>query len=258
MKKETSSPRFLTIDSYRKLLRYQTDRSLSLLTKDSLEIVCQPSSNPDTIIQLIPIATLCYPVLNMLMSVASSRDFVLKYTVISEKRIYVSLRVANTDQRATAPIITLLLFANPKQHDKASCTITARAGYMVYQTQNYILDPKTLLTTLLTTLLAALYCQNYTLTSLSDLFFGRQTTWGLENMRFIRRLSRFANPKNFLKYYLRAATIIPNIPRCRIVFKMRYFPNAEAMASYALLQGSSVILSFYSKILKILETSKNN
>lgn len=258
MKQETSSQSYLTISNYQKLLTYQHAKSLSVLTSRSQELLSQPYSNLDTIIQLTPIATICYPLLSMLMSVASSNGYELKYNVRSEIQISVLLRAANTDLPATAPTIMLLLSANPKQHDNLSCVITLRAGFMVYQTQNCILNPKTLLTTLRTTLLAALYCQNYTYISLLNLFSEHQTTWGLEHMRLIRRLSRFAKPKTFLKYYLRAAARIPYIPQCRLVFRMRYFRNAETMASYALLNGSNVIHSFYSDIFKILENSKND
>lgn len=258
MKKEISSPSYITIGNYHNLLTYQHARSLSPLTPLSQEIVSQPYSNLFSTIQLIPIVTSCYPLLSILMSVASSSDYELKYSVRSENKIFVSLAAANMDQRAIAPTITLLLSASPKQPDNLSCVITVRAGFMVYQTQNYIQNPKTLLTTLRITLLAALYCQNYTHTSLLNLFSERPTTWGLPNMRILRRLSRFANPKSFIKYYLRAAERIPNLPQCRLVFKMRFFLNAETMASYALLEGSHVIHSFYAQIFKILSNTENN
>lgn len=258
MKKETSSHSYLTISSYQKLVIYQHEKSLSPLTAHSQEIICQSYSNLDTIIQFTPIVTICYPLLRMLMSVASSSGYVLKYSVRSDNVIFVSLRAVSMDQLATVPTITLLLSANPNQHDNLSCVITVRAGFTVFQTRNYIQNPKTLLTTYLTMLLAVLYCLSYIHTSLSNLFSERPTTWDVTNMRRIRTLSRFAKRKHFLKSFLSVLKTIPNIPQSRLVFKMRYFQSAEAMASFALLDGSNVIHSFYGQIFKILENSKNN
>ena len=216
MKKGISSSSYITNSNFQKLLTYQHAKSLSPLTLHSQEILCQPCSDKDTIVQLRPIVTICYPLLNMLMLAASSNDYVLKYSVRSENRIFVSLRAASTDQRATAPTIMLLLSANPKQHDNLSCVITVRAGFTVFQTQNYIRNPKTLLTMYLTMSLAVLYCLSYIHTSLLSLFSERPITWDVQNMRRIRTLSRFAKPKNFLQSFLSVLKTIPNIPQSRI------------------------------------------
>ena len=116
MKKETSSHSYITINNLRKLQTFQHEKSLSPLTPSSQELLCQPYSTSDTIVQLTPIVTSCYPLLRMLMSAVSSSDYVLKYSVRSEQKIFVSLRAESMDQPVIAPTITLLLSANPKQH----------------------------------------------------------------------------------------------------------------------------------------------